>query len=61
MADRKRRQRSEPWKHIYGKDRRYTARIDRMRERQSSDVPDIVKKATADFIEKYRDALDELG
>ena len=27
------RQRNESWKHIYGKDRKYTARVDRLQDR----------------------------
>jgi hypothetical protein len=37
-VERKRRQPSEPWKGIYGKDRKYTARVDRAREREAAAV-----------------------
>jgi hypothetical protein len=33
-----RRKNNKPWKHIYGVDRRYTARVDRVREREAARV-----------------------
>jgi hypothetical protein len=29
MSEKLRRKRTQPWKRIYGKDRKYTARVDR--------------------------------
>jgi hypothetical protein len=33
MAESKRKG-NKPWKHVYGKDRKYTARVDRLAERR---------------------------
>lgn len=35
-----RRAPNPPWKHIYGVDRKYTARVDRLRTRQQEDAED---------------------
>jgi hypothetical protein len=35
-----RRTGNKPWKHIYGVDRKYTARIDRQRARSAEDAED---------------------
>jgi hypothetical protein len=41
-----RRQNNRPWKHIYGTDRRYTARFDRAADRGQLTIPGTQPNAT---------------
>jgi hypothetical protein len=54
-----RRKNNKPWKHIYGVDRRYTARIDRAREREAAKVWATLE-ATPGFNERLRAAEAQL-
>ena len=57
-----RRTGNKPWKHIYGTDRKYTRRLDRLAERSARPFRDEeIRALVRDTIERHGDALQALG